>query len=71
LKNGEGVPKNLVEAAKYFKLSADQGHAAGQNNYGFALKYGEGVPKNLVESAKYLKLSADQGNAAAKEELND
>jgi TPR repeat protein len=26
LKNGDGVVKNLVEAAKYFKLAADQGN---------------------------------------------
>jgi TPR repeat protein len=29
LKRGEGVRQNLVEAAKYYKRSADQGNAQG------------------------------------------
>jgi TPR repeat protein len=69
LRNGDGVPKNVVESTKYYKLSADQGFASGQYAYGFALKNGEGVSKNLGEAAKYFKLSADQGNAKAKAEL--
>jgi TPR repeat protein len=52
----------LIEAAKYYKLSADQGNPFGQYNYGFCLTNGAGVERNLMEAAKYYKLSADQGN---------
>ncbi len=51
------------EAARYFKLAADQDHAKAQFNYGICLTNGSGVEKNLDEAAKYLKLAADQGYA--------
>lgn len=53
------------EAARYFKLAADQDHAKAQFNYGICLTNGSGVGKNLDEAAKYLKLAADQGYAKA------
>jgi TPR repeat protein len=34
---------DLIEAAKYFKLSADQGNSDGQFNYGNGLLNGRGV----------------------------
>jgi TPR repeat protein len=40
LKNGEGVTKDLREAARYFKMSADKSFAASQNSYAFCLKNG-------------------------------
>jgi TPR repeat protein len=60
----------LVEAAKFFKLSADQHNAAGQYEYGNALYNGEGVTQDLAEAVKYFKLAADQGNAAAVAQLS-
>jgi hypothetical protein len=63
LRDGLGVSKDAVKAAKYFKLSADQGNADGQCLYGIALRDGIGVARNPAEAAKYFKLSADQGNA--------
>jgi TPR repeat protein len=44
-------------------LSADQGNAYGQNNYGHCLERGRGIPIDLTEAARYYKLSADQGDA--------
>ena len=32
--NGTGVEKDEVEAAKYYKMAADQGYASAQNNLG-------------------------------------
>jgi hypothetical protein len=57
--DGSGVETDLVEAAKYFKMSANQGNSYGRHHYGFALRNGEGVEKDLVETEKYVKLSAD------------
>jgi TPR repeat protein len=55
----------LFEAAKYFKLAADQNHAVGQFNYGYCLSNGKGVEVDFVEAAKYYKLAADQKHAIA------
>jgi TPR repeat protein len=38
---GVGVPKDLTEAAKYFKKSADQGNPLGQLRYGMCQMNGE------------------------------
>jgi serine/threonine protein kinase len=61
LENGEGVPKNLSEAARYFKMAADQGNAVGQNNYAICLERVEGITKDLSEAARYHRLTEDQG----------
>jgi hypothetical protein len=45
LKNGQSVSRDVVEAAKHFKFSADQGNAIGQNAYGNALSNSEWVSK--------------------------
>jgi TPR repeat protein len=54
---------NLNEAAKYYKLSADQGNGHGQNNYGVCLESRNGVSVILIEAAKCYKLLAEQGHA--------
>ena len=41
--NGEGVEQNYSEAARYFKMSADQGNSHAQCNYGLCLYEGQGV----------------------------
>jgi TPR repeat protein len=58
--SGQEVKKDLVEAAKYFKISTEKGYFGGQYGYGMCLLKGEGVEMDLKESAKYLKLSTDQ-----------
>jgi serine/threonine protein kinase len=65
LEYGKGVSKDLSEAAKYYKLSADQCNSHGQNNYGSCLEYGKGVSKDLSEAAKYYKMALEQGLEAA------
>jgi TPR repeat protein len=50
-------------SAYYYKLSADQGNALSQYNYGFCLREGEGVEQDFRMAAYYFKLSADQGHA--------
>ena len=66
VKNSDG---DVYEAARYCKLSADQGNACGQYNYGYCLEHGKGVEKDVCEAARYFKLAArsfkmaDQGDA--------
>ena len=54
---------NPEDAAKYFKLAADQGDAESQFRYGMMIHSGDSVEKDLVEAARYFKLAADQGNS--------
>ncbi|MEI6072321.1 MAG: protein kinase [Verrucomicrobiae bacterium] len=60
---GDGVPKNDAEAAKYFRMAADQGNAEAQAKLGELYADGNGVEKSDAEAAKWFRLSADQGNA--------
>jgi hypothetical protein len=66
---GQGVPKDLGEAIRLYKLSADQGNASAQYSLGIMHQYGQGVPKDLGEAIRLYKLSADQGKVAAKKSL--
>lgn len=59
-----GLVKDDIEAVKYYRLSADQGHVRGQSNLGFFYSTGRGgLVKNDVEALKLFRLSADQGGA--------
>jgi TPR repeat protein len=61
---GSGIEAELafdgVNAAKYYKLAADQHDAQAQFNYAVCLTHGEGVHLDLINAAKYYKLAADQ-----------
>jgi TPR repeat protein len=52
-------------AAHYYQLSADQGDAGGQLNYGICLEHGSGVARDLEMAAHYYRLSANQGDLFA------
>ena len=58
-----GKPQNYGEAARLFRLAAEQGHAGAQNNLGYLYHNGWGVPKDVSQAAMWYKRSADQGNA--------
>ena len=62
---GEGVPKDLVEAARWLRLAAKQGNAEAQFGLGLMYGTGKGVPKDVVEAARLFRLAAEQGNATA------
>ncbi len=52
--NGEGLPKNYVEAARWFRKAAEQGNGFAQNNLGVMYAQGQGVAKDpaLAEKCK-------------------
>jgi TPR repeat protein len=55
------------EAARYFKLAAEQGDASrGCTEQLPVLGPRKGVAKDVVEAARYYKLAADQGMLRAK-----
>jgi len=45
---GEGVPKYHMEAAKWYKLAAQQGDADAQYNLGLMYSDGRGVPQDSI-----------------------
>ena len=49
---GNGVPQNYTEAARWYRLAADQGHAMGQHNLGVMYDHGTGVPQDYTEAAR-------------------
>jgi TPR repeat protein len=58
---GQGVPKNVVEAARLYHLAAAQGDAQSQYNLGVMYYNAEGVTRNFVFSHMWLTLSATSG----------
>ncbi len=63
--NGEGVPKDVVEAVKWYRKAAEQNHAGAQSNLGLCYFFGEGVPKDDVEAVKWYRKAAEQNHAFA------
>ena len=63
------MPKDAVEAVKWYRKAAEQGDADAQFNLGVMYAKGEGVPQNHAEALKWFRLAADQGNARAQYNL--
>ena len=66
---GRGVPQDVAEAVRWFRLAADQGLATAQSNLGVAYATGRGVPRNTVEAVRWYRLAAEQGFATAQVNL--
>jgi TPR repeat protein len=61
-----GLPKDDREAARLYKLAADQGNAAGQAYLGIFYEQGRGgLPEDDREAIRLFKLAANQGNVYA------
>jgi len=63
--NGKGVPQDDKEAAKWFRLAAEQGDPEAQYNLGVLYDEGLGVPQDHQEAVKWLLKSAEQKNLKA------
>jgi TPR repeat protein len=68
--SGKGVAKDQAEAARLFRLAADQGEAMAQLSLGEMYYTGAGVAKDEVEAARLFRLAADQGDAQAQDALS-
>ena len=63
---GADFSKDDREAARLYKLSADQGNSFAQNNLGNFYQEGRGdLPKDDAEAVRYYKLASDQNNSNA------
>jgi hypothetical protein len=58
-------PKDLVEAARWYRLAAEKGSADSQYDLGFMLLLGEGEPKNTAEGLLWLERAGELGEIAA------
>ena len=66
---GLGVKKDAVQAAHWFRLSAEQGNAVAALNLGLAYETGAGVGKDLAQAEKWYALAAGKGLAPAQTRL--
>ena len=59
---GLGVPENVTEAIRLFRLAAKRGLAVAQFRLGITYARGLGVPSNYAEAARWYHLAAAQGD---------
>ncbi len=64
--SGTGVPKDEVEAVKWYRKAAEQGEARGQFSLGVCYENGMGVPKDEVEAYKWLNIASANVSATAR-----
>lgn len=61
--NGKGVPKDDAEAARWYRLAAEQGYSAAQTNVGVMYDSGKGVLKDKVAAHMWFNIGSANGNA--------
>lgn len=66
---GEGTPQDFAEAARWYRLAADQGLAESQHMLGVMYDRGDGMPQDFAKAIKWYRLAADQGFAPAQFDL--
>jgi len=66
---GTGYVALHAEAARWYRLAADQGNSWAQNRLGTRYYRGEGVRQDHAEAARWYRLAADQGYASAQNNL--
>jgi hypothetical protein len=65
LQGAEGLQKDAVRAAAFFRIAANLGHDVGQSCLGICYANGWGVGKNAVQAMEWYRKAADQGDAGA------
>jgi len=62
---GDGVPKDDVEAVKWFRKAIDQGNPDAEEDLGFMYYTGEGIAQDYTEAFKLFHKAAEQSVALA------
>jgi TPR repeat protein len=70
-RTGAGVPADLEEALRWYRLAADQGSAPGQCAVGMMYDQGLGVLQNIAEAKAWYTKAARQGDARAQFNLGN
>ena len=68
-KNGDGVPRDNAEAAKWFRKAAEQDERQAQVQLGRMYAKGDGVPQDIAEAAKWYRKAAEQDDSLAQVQL--
>lgn len=63
--NYNGPPPNHEEAAKWFRLAAEQGDALAERYLGYMYANGQGLARDDREAVKWYGRAAEQGDADA------
>jgi len=59
------VAKDYVEAVKWYRKAAEQGHTEAQLNLGYCYANGQGVVKDKVEAYAWFSMAAKADSDAA------
>jgi TPR repeat protein len=64
--NGNGVPRNIAEGARWLEMAATNGHVRAQCDFGtMFLKKNSGVKQDYGDALKWLRRAAMKGDALA------
>lgn len=61
---GRGVPKDAVEAVRWWKLSAEQDNAKAWLRLANSYYHGDGAEKDVFEAFRFAQMAARQGHIA-------
>ncbi len=62
---GQGVPRDHVEAARWYRAAAEQGDARSQVRLAKMYYDGNGVPRDYAEAAQWYRKIAERGDTEA------
>ena len=68
---GDGVEEDCEEAARLFRMAAEQGYAYAQYSLGYMYENGEGVDEDFYEAVEWYCKSAEQGYEDARDALEN
>src|ERR1019366_3409079 len=63
--NGQGVPEDHAEAARWYRRAADQGNPDAEFNLGSLYDMGQGVPQDHAEAVRWFRKAAGHGDLDA------
>ena len=66
---GRGVPKDLAQAAYWYRRAADQGNPAAQGYLGYLYSVGLGVPQDTAEAIRWYRRAASSNSPLAEVNL--
>lgn len=67
--SGDGVPRNVMQAARWYRKAAQSGDAEAQYVLSGLYLRGEGVPRDASVAVQWLRRAAAQGHPAARAQV--
>lgn len=64
-KEGQGVPRDYAQAARWFTKAAERGNPRAQLNLAVLHDRGQGVPRDVAKARQWAEKAAAQGHANA------